>query len=57
MLVDYTPYGGNFVFTAEQILKMCSPNRKYVKYAANHYIFYVLYIDFIYLVMCDTHYS
>lgn len=36
---------------------MCSPARKYVKYSANNYIFYVLYIDQIYMVMCDDKYS
>lgn len=57
MLVEYTPFSGNFVLTAQQILKMCSPSRKYVKYAANNYIFYVLYCQIIYLVMCDDKYS
>ena len=57
MLVEYTPFSGNFVLTAQQILKMCSPTRKYIKYSANNYIFYVLYLDLIYMVMCDVKYS
>lgn len=57
MLVEYTPFSGNFVMTAQQILKMCSPTRKYIKYSANNYIFYVLYLDLIYMVMCDIKYS
>lgn len=57
MLVEYTPFSGNFVLTAQQILKMCSPTRKYIKYSANNYIFYVLYLDLIYMVMCDIKYS
>ena len=57
MLVDFTLFSGNFVLTAQQILKMCSPARKFVKYAANNYIFYILYLDTIYLVMCDEKYS
>jgi hypothetical protein len=28
-----------------------------MKYSANNYIFYVLYSDIIYLVMCDIKYS
>jgi hypothetical protein len=57
MLVEFTPFSGNFVMTAQQILKMCSPSRKYVKYAANNYIFYVLFQECIYMVMCDEKYS
>lgn len=57
MLAEFTPFSGNFVLTAQQILKMCNPARKYVKYGANNYIFYVLYSNFIYLVMCDDKYS
>jgi len=57
LLVDFTPFSGNFLLTAQQIIKMCSPSRKYVKYSANNYIFYVLYIDQIYMVMCDDRYS
>ena len=57
MLVEYTPFSGNFILTAQQILKQCSPLRKYVKYSANNYIFYVLYLDYIYVVMCDDKYS
>lgn len=57
LLVEHSPFSGNFVLTAQQILKMCSPSRKYVKYSANNYIFYVLYVDYIYMVMCDDKYS
>ena len=57
MLVEYTPFSGNFVLTAQQILKLCTPSRRYVKYSAKGYIFYVLYIDYIYVVMCDDKYS
>ena len=57
MLVEFTPFSGNFVLTAQQILNLCTPARKYVKYAANNYIFYVLYLDYVYMVMCDDKYS
>lgn len=57
MLCDFTPYSGNFVLTAQEILKRSSPSRKYVKYAANNYVFYLLHAELIYLVMCDHTYS
>jgi len=57
ILSDFTPFSGNFILTAQQILKMCSPTRKYIKYSANNYIFYVFYLDVIYMVMCDLKYS
>jgi len=57
MLVEYTSFCGNFVMTAQQVLQKCTPDRKFVKYSANNYIFYVLYIDLIYMVMCDIKYS
>ena len=57
MLVEFTPFSGNFVLTAQQILNLCTPTRKYVKYAANSYVFYVLYLDYVYMVMCDDKYS
>lgn len=57
MLCDYTSYSGNFVLTAQEILKRCSPERKYLKYAANNYVFYLLNTELVYLVMCDHAYS
>jgi hypothetical protein len=57
MLAEFTPFSGNFVLTAQQILKRCTPNRKYAKFSASNYIFYVLYEDLIYLVMADLKYS
>lgn len=43
LLAEFTPYSGNFVLTAQQILKRCTPNRKYSKFSASNYIFYALY--------------
>lgn len=57
MLAEFTPFSGNFVLTAQQILKRCVANRKYSKFSASNYIFYVLYEDLIYLVMADLKYS
>lgn len=57
MLAEFTPFSGNFVLTAQQILKRCTPNRKYGKFSASNYIFYVLYEDLIYMVMADAKYS
>lgn len=57
LLAEFTPFSGNFVLTAQQILKRCSPTRKYGKFSASSYIFYVLYEDLIYLVMADAKYS
>lgn len=57
MLAEFTPFSGNFVLTAQQILKRCVPTRKYSKFSASNYIFYVLYEDLIYLVMADLKYS
>ena len=36
---------------------MCDPSKKYVKFAANNYMFYVLYDELTYLVMAETKYS
>ena len=38
---EYTSFSGNFALTATQVLKACD-HRKYLKYPANNYIFYVL---------------
>lgn len=57
ILTEYTPFSGNFVLTAQQILKMCNPSKKHVKFAANNYMFYVLYDEYIYLVMAEIKYS
>lgn len=57
LLTEFTPFSGNFVLTAQQILKRCSPSRKYGKFSASNYIFYVLYEDLIYMVMADAKYS
>ncbi len=43
LLAEFTPFSGNFVLTAQQILKKCTPNRKYSKFSASNYIFYALY--------------
>lgn len=45
------------MLTAQQILKMCNPSKKHVKFAANNYMFYVLYDEYIYLVMAEIKYS
>jgi len=57
ILVEFTPFSGNFVLTAQQILKRCTANRKYNKFSAGNYIFYILYQDLIFLVMSDLKYS
>jgi hypothetical protein len=57
LLAEFTPFSGNFVLTAQQILKRCSPSRKYGKFSASNYIFYVLYEELIFLVMADAKYS
>ncbi len=38
---EYTSASGNFPLIASQVLKACD-KRKYVKYAASGYMFYVL---------------
>jgi len=58
ILSDYTSYSGNFNLTANEILKRSNPAKKYSKYAANNYIFYILKVDeVVYLGMCDSKYS
>ncbi len=53
-MAEYTDHTGNFTLTANQVLKMCKPSQKYMKYAANNFIFYVLYVDVVYMVMCNS---
>lgn len=53
IIVEYTGFAGNFTTTVSQILKICKPEQKYMKYSASNYVFYVLYSDVIYLLMCD----
>lgn len=41
ILCEFTTSTGNFPLIALEVLKACD-GRKYVKYAANNYMFYVL---------------
>jgi hypothetical protein len=41
ILAEHTNSTGNFPVIASQVLKACD-NRKYMKYAASGYMFYVL---------------
>lgn len=56
IFAEYTSFSGNFALTATQVLKACD-GRKYLKYAANNYIFYVLNAECTFLVMCEMAYS
>ena len=41
IFAEHTTFSGNFALTASQVLKACD-DRKYLKYPANNYIFYVI---------------
>ena len=56
ILAEYTSFSGNFALTASQVLKACD-TRKYLKYPANNYVFYVLNCECTFLLMCDLEYS
>lgn len=51
IFAEHTSFSGNFALTATQVLKACD-NRKYLKYPANNYIFYVINAECTFIVMC-----
>ncbi len=53
---EYTSSSGNFPVIASQVLKACD-DRKYVKYAASGYMFYILNVECTFMIMCERTYS
>lgn len=57
ILSEYTSYSGNFAVTAFQILKTCGTSKKYMRFSVGNYVFYTVYANVIYLIMCEREYS
>jgi hypothetical protein len=58
LLTDYTKCTGNFILMANQVLKYCTPSKKYARYQLQAYVFYTIYgNNCIYICMCDAQYE
>lgn len=55
ILVEFTKCTGNFILMASQVLKLCTPEKKYARFQVQAYVFYTVYIrGAIYLCMCES---